>query len=63
MVDYWPWHAKSAAHMRRLRDLRPLVLAVMHGSSFCGAGCGDMVAALGDLRASMDTQQAVQEAQ
>jgi flavorubredoxin len=42
----------TAAVMRRLGDLRPNVLAVMHGSSFNGDGAG----ALYDLAAAYESQ-------
>lgn len=54
ITDYWVWHSKSAAHLERLAALGPANLLVMHGSSFSGAGCADMVRELSKLRAGYE---------
>lgn len=54
MTDYWVWHSKSAIHLERLAALQPTTLLVMHGSSFTGAGCTDMIRQLSQLRAELE---------
>jgi hypothetical protein len=54
ITDYWVWHSKSRAHLKRLAALQPQTLLVMHGSSFVGSGCGDMLLQLADLREAME---------
>jgi len=39
-ADYFPYTAKTEAHLRRLADLEPELCATMHGSSYWGDGRG-----------------------
>lgn len=54
--DYWPLHSKTLDHLRRLQDLQPQTMLCMHGSSFKGERCADMLRALGALRAEADAR-------
>eukprot|EP00878_Enallax_costatus_P007552 GHUV01007908.1.p2 GENE.GHUV01007908.1~~GHUV01007908.1.p2 ORF type:complete len:273 (+),score=74.38 GHUV01007908.1:1618-2436(+) len=54
ITDYWVWHSKSRQHLEHLASLEPQTLLVMHGSSFKGPGCADMIRQLGELRQSLE---------
>jgi flavorubredoxin len=45
LAEYVPYTALTARNLKKLADLKPTTLAIMHGSSFTG----DCVRALGDL--------------
>src|SRR5262245_23629564 len=38
LANYVPYTARTDAILKRLADLKPKTLAIMHGSSFCGDG-------------------------
>jgi hypothetical protein len=49
LADYVPYSPLTAQNLKKLADLKPKTLAVMHGSSFTG----DCARALDDLNVAL----------
>ena len=49
LADYVPYTALTAQNLKKLAELKPKTLAIMHGSSFSGDGAR----ALGDLNVAL----------
>ena len=52
LAEYVPYTPLTAKNLKKLADLKPKTLAIMHGSSFTGDGAqalGDLDVALRDL--------------
>ncbi len=50
-----PYTAKTEATLRRLAELEPRTLAVMHGSSFQGDGAGAIVGLAEVIKGTLGT--------